>query len=158
MHIRDAKEGDLIPVYQLIRTVAMEHVLPTLNNCGKNYFLINLEAEVKEIFRSPHKGYLIAEEEDRIVGACGFSRLGHVSHLFVASDLQGSSLGRHLMTAAYLYIDSEEVDLNASVNAVDFYRRIGFYCSGSEQEVNGIRYQPMYRQKPEVPSPERVTE
>ena len=57
-----------------------------------------------------------------------------------------SGVGRKLFARLLSDIDEKSLTVNASINAVGAYLRYGFQKSGPENQVRGIRYQPMVYQ------------
>lgn len=143
MKIEQATESDRLAIQRLIEEVASEHVFPTLETAGCAQFIRTLPADIDDIFCSPDKLYLLACEDGAMLGACGFSLYGHLTHLFVRTTAQGQGIGEKLFDAAIKRIAVEEVDLNASLNAIGFYKKLGLVEACPEQSTRGVRYQPM---------------
>jgi GNAT superfamily N-acetyltransferase len=67
--------------------------------------------------------------------------------LFVAPAYQGKGLGRSLMATLLSSGDPTlPVTVNASLQALGFYARMGFAAVEAVKTVHGVRFQPMVRQ------------
>jgi len=91
---------------------------------------------------------LVAERAGRLVGYAEVRDGSHLLLLFVDSKEQGRGIGRRLFTWAIRRIREKhpevmEVTVNASPNAVSFYRAAGCTAEGKEIVDKGVRFQPM---------------
>lgn len=73
---------------------------------------------------------------------------GHIALFFTEDASQGQGLGKHLLRRALeLYRQQkgaiERVTVNASPNALEAYRRLGFEPTAEMQTHNGISFVPM---------------
>ena len=84
---------------------------------------------------------------DKIVGMIATKPPCHISLLFVdknhhrkgiAKSLFGNILDYYIENSAY-----DEITVNSSPYAVEFYHRLGFIDIDTEKTVNGLRFTPM---------------
>ncbi len=100
-----------------------------------------------EVVAMNWRSVLVAEYDDRIVGAVGVNELGHFWMLYVLPDYQGLGVGSALYDAAILSLRKRgaakamlEV-LAANENAVAFYRARGWVPEGRRTEhIPGFRF------------------
>ncbi len=89
-------------------------------------------------------GYFI---EDKLVGIISLRNENHISLLFVDEKHQNRGIARSLLEFVNNYLLTElgkqEVSVDSSPYAVDFYHRMGFIDTDREITENGIRYTPM---------------
>ena len=89
-------------------------------------------------------GYFI---EDKLVGIISLRNENHISLLFVDEKHQNRGIARSLLEFVNNYLLTElgkqEVSVDSSPYAVDFYHRMGFIDTDREITKNGIRYTPM---------------
>lgn len=89
-------------------------------------------------------GYFL---DDRLIGIISLREGNHISLLFVDEHYQNrgvaSSLLKYVNNYLLTELGMEEVSVDSSPYAVDFYHRMGFVDLDSEVTKNGIRYTPM---------------
>ena len=91
---------------------------------------------------------LVAELQERIVGAIEIRNNDHISLFFVDGESQRKGIGKELWRRALDICLANrpglsKITVHSSPNAVAAYRRLGFQAEGPEQTVNGIRFVPM---------------
>lgn len=87
-----------------------------------------------------------AYEKGELIGMAAIRENRHISLFFVKKGRQRKGAGRLIFYEAVnrkLLDMNNKVTVNASVHAVDFYRKLGFYVITDEQVVDGIRFVPM---------------
>lgn len=131
----------------LVRAVFNADVAPGFSEEGRATF-----HEFVRLFafsRRPADAFaLTARRGDALVGVVEVVEGSHVALLFVDSARQRCGVGAELVrraAAACLKRNPglDRLTVNASPNAVDAYRRMGFLPTDREQEKNGIRFVPM---------------
>lgn len=93
---------------------------------------------------------LLAELDGNLAGVVEIRKHSHVSLLFVEGCHQRRGIARRLLESSLDVIREnnprlEKITVNASPNAVEAYRRLGFFPEGQERILNGIRFQVMSR-------------
>ncbi len=85
--------------------------------------------------------------EEKLVGIISLRNTNHISLLFVEEHHQNMGIARSLLQYVNNYLLTElavqEVSVDSSPYAVDFYHRMGFVDTDREITKNGIRYTPM---------------
>ena len=88
--------------------------------------------------------------EKQLVGVLAFENRPHISLLYVDKDYHKQGIGRVLIAEFKKYckqqFTSSIITLNASPYAHDFYKKLGFYDTSTEQTINGIRFYPMEKE------------
>ncbi len=91
--------------------------------------------------------YLKAVVADQLVGVVAVRDQRHLFHLFVAESFQRQGLGRRLWNSvarhAIRFDHPNGVTVNASLQAVPFYERLGFVATGTVVHADGVAFQPM---------------
>lgn len=128
---------------ELIRSVAAEHVLPHLEASGREHYLAKLLPDIENCFASDSGRYIGMLSSGNLIAVCGFFTEGHISQLFVGTSEQKKGIGTTLLNQAVSQCCSDKVTVNASINAVSYYRRQGFQPMQEQQTVNGISFLPM---------------
>lgn len=90
----------------------------------------------------------VADAGDGLAGMIELHHPGHLALLFVNQFYHGQGVARALLglcisEARLRQPDLVEMTVNASLYAVEAYRRLGFEAAGSEQAKNGLRFLPM---------------
>jgi GNAT superfamily N-acetyltransferase len=90
--------------------------------------------------------YRLAECDGELVALIGIRDNAHLYHLFVAPEFQRQGLGRRLWElekAESLRTGASAFTVNASLNAIPVYERLGFVIAAPVQDVDGVRFVPM---------------
>jgi GNAT superfamily N-acetyltransferase len=97
----------------------------------KALFVENTRENLAKWLAEPERNFhLTARSEGQLVGVVLVRDFWNLCHLFVAPEHQGRGLGRQLLDAALIGCAAKSprgiMRLNASRNAVEFYRHMGF--------------------------------
>ena len=145
--IRPIEGPDVDAVAALLAELASAYILPRFEPESRASFLAKNGAAALREFIAAGFRYHVAEVEGRIVGFAGVRGNSHLYHLFVATSLQRSGIGRTLWDAARAACEAAghrgPFTVNASDNAVPVYERWGFRRTGPPVSSNGIVYNPM---------------
>ncbi len=82
----------------------------------------------------------------RLIGACLLRQNSHISLLFVDTYYHKQGIGRQLVGYIVMRVrqsGGSSLTVNATPYALDFYHRLGFTDTDSEQYKEGIRFVPM---------------
>jgi GNAT superfamily N-acetyltransferase len=144
---RIGKVDDAEAISDFVSKLAKHHVAVTLDQNGVDSLLtsMNVKATRNRICGDYH--FILASEEDRLVGVATISNPSHLYYLFVETDDQRKGVGRHLFQQAQEYVyrttGSRSMTVNSSLNAIEAYCRFGFKKVGNIETTDGVRYQPM---------------
>ena len=143
MPIRKIKHQDLNAVSTLCLMSFNQFVAPTLSAQGIATF--KQIATVENIKLRMNEGHivLVYEEKNVIRGMIELKDENHLAMLFIHPEYQKQGLGKILLDAIKLYVQSDILTVRASLNAVQFYEKYGFFKTGSVSEFSGLKYQSM---------------
>jgi GNAT superfamily N-acetyltransferase len=115
---------------------------------GADHFVqMSTPSGLASFMAQPNINYLLGEDDGVFCGVVAVRNNSHLQHLYVVPSFQGRGVGKHLWeTARDLAVaagNSGEFTVNASLNAVSFYERMGFESVGDVSLTGGLRFQPM---------------
>ncbi|MGE4292896.1 MAG: GNAT family N-acetyltransferase [Desulfovibrio sp.] len=146
--IRTLRHTEFPQAMQLVRDVFARHVAPAFSEEGVLEFgsFVTLESALQRLKQGHH--FLAACMGETLAAVAEVRDSRHICLLFVLDEFQRKGIGRQLANAcvelcAREIPGLERITVNASVNAVDAYRRFGFLPTDTEQCHNGIRFVPM---------------
>jgi len=145
---RQMRPGEEYAVCELVGRVFVEHVAPDFAPEGIRAFSRYATAEALAERALAGHFVLVAVVQRDIVGMIEVRGHDHVSLFFVESRLQGHGIGGELWRQALLLCRAHhpapsKISVNASLNAVPIYERLGFRPTAPEQVIHGIRFMPM---------------
>ncbi len=131
--------------------VFMESVAPKYQRQGVTAFLKYVTPrQVKKRMNAEDDFFLMAKENDRIVGMIEMREWNHITLLFVEKEMRNEGVGKALIKAAIERIIDEGKEINTlNVNVVpgaeSAYEAMGFSALGDKTEKIGIIYTPMQK-------------
>ncbi|OHY94694.1 GNAT family N-acetyltransferase [Vibrio rotiferianus] len=146
MEIVKAQTNDIIKVADLVSKVAQRHILERFTEEGKRRFLARIGQDVTRAITHRDFFALAAFRDSKVVGFAALKDDNYLTHLFVATEVQGHGLGKQLLDTI---LDSTQdkprsyVRLRSAPNAISFYQKHGFERTDDLCEKEGIRYVPM---------------
>jgi GNAT superfamily N-acetyltransferase len=148
MQIRPVRSDEYQEVSDLILRVFDLDVAPLYIAEGIEVFhSYSQAAAMRERAGAGHL-ILVADLEDRIVGATEIRDFNQLSLLFVERQSQRNGIGRLLLLEALRVCRTHNPTLKAmtvhsSPNAVEAYKRLGFLATSALQRKDGIDFVPM---------------
>jgi enamine deaminase RidA (YjgF/YER057c/UK114 family)/predicted N-acetyltransferase YhbS len=143
LRIRPATESDVEQISALIQSV-MHLFFSEAGGSGADRFIASIQPEALQAFiNRPDVAYYVGTIDNAFCGAVGIRSGKHLQHLFVLPSLHGKGIGKALWQHANNLASANEFTVNASINAVPFYAKLGFINVGEVQQSNGIIYQSM---------------
>ena len=128
---------------RLTLAVFNQTVAPLMDAEGVRHFMEYASAEAwLQRQREGHRTWL-ARRDKRVLGVAHVRDGTHLSLLFVDPRQQRQGIARALIATLIKALGVERLTVNASPNAVEAYRRLGFVAQGPEDKKSGIRYTPM---------------
>ncbi len=129
---------------QLILAGFDAQVASTWSAAACAVFHAEMAAEPMQTMIAQASYTLLAEEAGRIVGVLLMRAPNLLGMLFVLPEKQRQGVGRTLWGAVRHWVETSHsevrtIELNASIGAVDFYRKIGFWPISAPYEVEGAR-------------------
>ena len=145
--IRTATEDDVERISQFVSGLAQTHIRPTLAPGGIEVLLDGMSAAANRARIEQGFYYVLAEFAEALVGLAALKPPSHLYYLFVATEHQGHGIGRflfqHLRQRVKRKWGSPAMTVNASLNAIEIYHRLGFRPVGDIRAIDGVRFQPM---------------
>jgi len=104
-----------------------------------------LNRDFRQFSRSFSGAYcLVARDGKQIIGFCDMEKDGYINRLFVHHTRQGEGIGSDLLTKILAIAQKKGLDyvyLEASRNAVSFYKKHGFIENGCIRRIkNGVPF------------------
>lgn len=114
---------------------------------GADHYLASVSRDAERGYlESSRHSYLVADQDETLVGFIALRDVGHIFHLFVARGHQRKGIARHLWheaRARALDAGTKQFTVNSSLLAVPVYRSFGFEPAGDVLSVHGISFLPM---------------
>lgn len=152
MEIRQANLSDAAEISELIKSfthyfVVESTALEKFSEQGIAEFIHSEKVEYFVAEVKPHFNQLVSQ---KIMAVIAYIKPAHLLHFFVAEAFQGKGNGRLLwnhVEALLIQTGQPKVTVNASLNAVPIYEKLGFIAGvqGIEQ-MNGMRFKSMTKQ------------
>lgn len=144
------EKGEESEVIELVRDVFDEMISPAYTQEGVTEFYNYASIEDLAMRSSLDHFTLLARDEDALCGIIEFRLPHHVSLFFVRQSYQNRGVGKALFAEGLKQLKRRqpkvsEITVNASLNAVAAYKRIGFVAQGDGQTFKGISFVPMKR-------------
>ena len=151
MNFRSAAPSDAQALAGLIHFFQPILTLDPAGTGAEDFMASVSESAEREYIQSPRYDYIIAEEGNEIAGFIAIRDACHLFHLFVAPGFQRKGLARALWNQAHARTlvagGTTEITVNASLNAVPVYERLGFVQVEEKVEKHGIAFIPMRRRE-----------
>ncbi len=130
---------DIEIALSLIWNVFLEFEAPNYTQEGIDEF--NKSINNKEwVSKKNFYGYY---ENNVLLGVIATNEINHISLLFVDGKYHKKGIGRKLYNHVKELNNTGYFTVNSSICGHEFYKRIGFIDTDSEQCVHGIRFFPM---------------
>lgn len=115
---------------------------------GAEHFLqMSTPAGLTAFMAQPNVDYLLGEDDGVFCGVVAVRNNSHLQHLYVMPKFQGRRIGKYLWETARDQAigagNNGEFTVNASLNAIPFYSRMGFVATGDVSLTGGLKFQPM---------------
>lgn len=149
MTIREAKLSDAAEISRFVTRLATQHIGPTISTAGLETLLSSMDEVETEQRIAENWLHLLDLENGVLRGLIVVKPPTHLFHLFVATDVQRSGIGRQLFELADQRTLQEAgtriQTVNSSLNSIPVYVQLGFAANGSAVDQAGVRFQPMIR-------------
>lgn len=148
--IREAKVDEWEVAMELAFRVFLKFEAREYGQKGTEAFAEFVTSEsLRKLFIAGHYKVFIALCDEKIVGVTSVRNLNHISLLFVDAAYHRCGIGTALIdyVADYLLDNklSQEMTVNSSPYAIDFYHVQGFTDTDGQIVEDGIIYTPMKR-------------
>jgi len=149
IQIRRAILTDARQISELVSTVTRQHIGPQLSGTGLQVLLRSMDEESVRTRLVDTWPTFCAFRDATLAGVIVIKPPCHLYQLFVRSNMHGKGFGRSLFEMAEKHVIEAGGygirTVNASLNAISVYKRLGFELSGPVMEQDGVRFQPMVR-------------
>ncbi len=134
---------DQTEILNLAELVNEKYVIPKLNEQGKKAMRKARKPDILQVTNPDIYTAIKAMVGNEIIGYIAWRQKHYIAQLYVKSKYQGHGVGKRLVEEVQKNSDADYIKLKASVNAIEFYTKIGFVATSKELNINGIRYVPM---------------
>ena len=147
--IEELKLENLEEAIRVIETTFLKFEAPDYSKDGiENFFKFANYETIKENLNRNMKMY-VAKVSEKIVGVIGYRDNSHINLLFVLEEYQHNGIARalyNLVIEKCKQVDTKKVTVNSSPYAHNVYLKFGFIDTNKMQEVDGIKFYPMYKE------------
>ena len=147
--IEELKLESLEEAIRVIETTFLKFEAPDYSKEGiENFFKFANYETIKENLNRNMKMY-VAKVNEKIVGVIGYRDNSHINLLFVLEEYQHNGIARalyNLVIEKCKNVDTKKVTVNSSPYAHNVYLKFGFIDENQMQEVDGIKFYPMYKE------------
>lgn len=147
--IEELKLENLEEAIRVIETTFLKFEAPDYSKEGvENFFKFANYETIKENLNRNMKMY-VAKVNGKIVGVIGYRDNSHINLLFVLEEYQHNGIARalyNLVIENCKKVDTKKVTVNSSPYAHNVYLKFGFIDANKMQEIDGIKFYPMYKE------------
>ena len=147
--IEELKLEDLKEAIKVIEITFMKFEVLDYSKEGiENFFKFANYETIKEKLNKNMKMY-VTKVNEKIVGVIGYRDNSHINLLFVLEEYQHNGIARALFNLVIENCKRESVKkltVNSSPYAHEVYIKFGFMDDNQMQEVDGIKFYPMYKE------------
>ena len=147
IEIRRASVKDAESISALASELTARHIARDFTAEGRKTILDAMTREKITQYLEEGYRYHVAVFDGRVIGAVAMRDSRHLYHLFVHEDFQRQGIATRLWEVARdrsLAAGNPGLfTVNASLNAVPVYEKLGFIATSSSQETNGVIAVPM---------------
>ncbi len=144
---RKTTASDAVKISELIYSLTHLFFAEPDGNGAEHFLQMITPAGLVAFMAQPNINSLLGEDEDIFCGVVAVRNNSHLQHLYVVPKFQGRGIGKYLWETARDQAiaagNNGEFTVNASLNAVPFYSRMGFEATGDVSLTGGLRFQPM---------------
>ena len=147
--IEELKLDKLEEVIKVIEITFLKFEAPDYSKEGvENFFKFANYETIKENLNKNMKMY-VAKVNEKIVGVIGYRDNSHINLLFVLEEYQHNGIAKalyNLVIRNCKNADTKRITVNSSPYAHNVYLKFGFIDRDEMQEVDGIKFYPMYKE------------
>lgn len=143
MNIRRASKNDVDPIRQLVLALSAFYMVNPSAELPAWFSASLTPEEFLQRIESPDFKNYVYENETGIVAYIAIKNNSYIYHLFVAEAHQRKGVARKLWQHVLSQLEAENISLRSSINAIAFYKKLGFVETGSLAEKEGVLFQPM---------------
>ena len=142
------KIEELEETLDLVRKVFDEFEAPYYSQEGIESFYKFANYDSLKSLLSKNMQIIVTKNNNKIVGTIAFRDNSHISMLFVDKNYHKQGIASNLIKMAKIHCrennkNLQAITVNSSPYAIEFYHKLGFQDTNTEQLVDGIRFTPM---------------
>lgn len=146
--IRPMEQSELECALSLVHHVFMEFEAPDYSRQGVQTFMkFSSKDAISDMIQKGVLEFWICLDGTDIVGVIALKQFNHVCMLFVDKKYHRQGIATELfktsLDSVRKYCDITKVTVNSSPYAAEFYHKLGFEDTNTEQIADGIRFTPM---------------
>lgn len=147
INIRKSVASDAEKISELITSVMHLFLAEPDGKGAENFLQMSTPTGLVAFMALPHINYLLGEKDGVFCGVVAVRNNSHLQHLYIVPAFQGRGVGKYLWETARDQAvaagNEGQFTVNASLNAIPFYKRMGFEATGDVSLEGGLRFQPM---------------
>ena len=147
--IEELKFENLEEAIRVIEITFLKFEAPDYSKEGvESFFEFANYETIEENLKRNMKMY-VAKVNEKIVGVIGYRDNSHINLLFVLEEYQHNGIARALYNMVIKKCKNagtEKITVNSSLYAHNVYLKFGFIDDNQMQEVDGIKFYPMYKE------------
>lgn len=147
IQLRNAVPNDAREISSLILNLARSSIVDNYESASKTFWESISETAEKRYIEDSRYKYIVAVDNDKLLGCVAVRDKKHLVHLFVHREAQGKGLASKLWHEIKSQLElagyKGGYTVNSSLEAVKIYKHFGFKPVGQVKQENGISFQPM---------------
>ncbi len=151
LELRQALESDAVAIAGLIHSTSAACCFSEEQPCPDWYTASLRPERIASLIKSGSMTWLVAVQENKLVGVLAISDKSHIKYFFVDPARQRLGIGKKLWHCAMQGGKfGSSITVRSSLFAVPVYERLGFKATEPPQMFNGLHYQTMVATRDEA--------
>ena len=147
--IEELKLKNLEEAIRVIEITFLKFEAPDYSKEGVESFFEFANYETIEENLNRNMKMYVAKVNEKIVGVIGYRDNSHINLLFVLEEYQHNGIARALYNMVIKKCKNagtKNITVNSSPYAHNVYLKFGFTDANKMQEIDGIKFYPMYKE------------
>ena len=147
--IEELKLKNLEEAIRVIEITFLKFEAPDYSKEGVESFFEFANYETIEENLNRNMKMYVAKVNEKIVGVIGYRDNSHINLLFVLEEYQHNGIARALYNMVIKKCKNagtKKITVNSSPYAHNVYLKFGFTDANKMQEIDGIKFYPMYKE------------
>ena len=147
--IEELKLKNLEEAIRVIEITFLKFEAPDYSKEGVESFFEFANYETIEENLNRNMKMYVAKVKGKIVGVIGYRDNSHINLLFVLEEYQHNGIAKalyNLVIEKCKKVHTKKVTVNSSPYAHNVYLKFGFTDANKMQEIDGIKFYPMYKE------------
>ena len=145
--IEEIKIKDLEEALKIVKDTFMKFDAKDYTKEGIENFLKFINYESIKNSLSKNMRMYVAKKNQKIIGVIGYRDNSHINLLFVSERYHYNGIARNLVNLIFeecKKVKTRTITVNSTPYAHNVYLKFGFIDKDEIQEVDGIKFYPMY--------------